>query len=99
MTDFSVDPALMAKGQRLVQDAAIEVKGYLSSLDGDVQELLPGWQSGGSRAFASAHASWTEKAKTIATALDDLGGKLGVVGATTGAGDSSVSSNFSKFNS
>ena len=97
MTEFSVDPALMAKGQRLVQDAAVEVKGYLSALDGDVQELLPGWQSGGSRAFASAHASWTDKARTIATALDDLGGKLGIVGATTGSGDSAVSSAFSKF--
>jgi WXG100 family type VII secretion target len=97
MTEFSVDPALMAKGQRLVQDAAIEVKRYLSSLDNDVQELLPGWQSGGSQAFASAHSSWTQKATTIATALDDLGGKLGVVGTTTGSGDAAVSSTFGKF--
>ena len=98
MSDFSVDPALMAKGQRLVQDAAKEVKGYLASLDGDVQELLPGWQSGGSRAFAQAHQSWTEKARTIATALDDLGGKLGVVGTTTHSGDTAVTGAFHKFN-
>jgi WXG100 family type VII secretion target len=97
MTQFTVIQSDMVKGKGYVQDSSAKVKGYLNSLERDVEELLPGWQSGGSRAFAAAHRSWTEKATTINNALDDLGEKLGIVGTTTGAGDESVSGNFHKF--
>jgi WXG100 family type VII secretion target len=97
MADFTVDPALMAKGQSLVQTASSEVKSILNTLQGDVEELLPGWQSAGATAFTTAHASWTEKARTIASALDDLGIKLGVVGTTTSKGDTHVSGSFGTF--
>ena len=99
MTEFTVIPADMAKGKSYVQDSSIKVKGYLNSLERDVEELLPGWQSGGSRAFAAAHRSWTEKATTINNALDDLGEKLGIVGVTTGQGDDHVTASFHKFGS
>ena len=99
MTQFTVIQSEMARGKGYVQQSSSTVKGYLNSLERDVEELLPGWQSGGSRAFAAAHRSWTEKATTINHALDDLGEKLGIVGTTTGQGDDSVSSNFAKFGS
>jgi WXG100 family type VII secretion target len=99
MTEFTVIPADMAKGKSYVQDSSTKVKGFLNSLERDVEELLPGWQSGGSRAFAAAHRSWTEKATTINNALDDLGEKLGVVGVTTGQGDDHVTTSFAKFGS
>jgi WXG100 family type VII secretion target len=99
MTEFTVIPADMAKGKSYVHDSSVKVKGYLNSLERDVEELLPGWQSGGSRAFAAAHRSWTEKATTINNALDDLGEKLGIVGVTTGQGDDHVSGTFHKFGS
>ncbi len=97
MTQFTVDKSDMAKGKSYVQESSTKVKSYLNSLERDVEELLPGWQSGGSRAFAAAHRSWTEKAITINNALDDLGEKLGIVGVTTGQGDDNVTSNFAKF--
>jgi WXG100 family type VII secretion target len=99
MTQFTVDKSDMAKGKGYVQDSSAKVKGYLNSLERDVEELLPGWQSTGSRAFATAHRSWTEKATTINNALDDLGEKLGIVGVTTGQGDESVTTSFAKFGS
>jgi WXG100 family type VII secretion target len=99
MTQFTVDKSDMAKGKGYVQESSAKVKGYLNSLERDVEELLPGWQSTGSRAFASAHRSWTEKATTINNALDDLGEKLGIVGVTTGQGDDSVTTSFAKFGS
>ena len=99
MTQFTVDKSDMAKGKGYVQESSSKVKGYLNSLERDVEELLPGWQSGGSRAFAAAHRSWTEKATTINNALDDLGEKLGIVGVTTGQGDDSVTTSFAKFGS
>jgi uncharacterized protein YukE len=99
MTEFTVIQSEMARGKGYVQDASAKVKSYLNTLERDVEELLPGWQSGGSRSFASAHRSWTEKSMTIVNALDDLGEKLGVVGTTTGQGDESVSTSFAKFGS
>jgi WXG100 family type VII secretion target len=99
MTQFTVDKSDMAKGKGYVQDSSAKVKGYLNSLERDVEELLPGWQSTGSRAFATAHRSWTEKATVINNALDDLGEKLGIVGVTTGQGDDSVTTSFAKFGS
>ncbi len=97
MTEFIITGSEMKKGRGYVEDSAARVKGYLNSLERDVEELLPGWQSGGSAAFAAAHRSWTEKAMTIHNALDDLGQKLGVVGTTTVQGDEAVSGSFSAF--
>ena len=97
MTDFRVNPALMAKGHKLVTTASVDVKSMLKTLESDVEGLMPGWQSTGATAFSTAHASWTSKARTIATALDNLGAKLGVVGTTSNQGDTNVSDAFKKF--
>lgn len=96
---MKVDPALMAKGKSLVETASGEIKGYLNSLENDVNELLPGWQSSGASGFKQAHDAWTQKAVTINNALDDLGVKLGVVGVQTGGADDSVATSFSSFKS
>jgi WXG100 family type VII secretion target len=96
---LQVDPALMAKGKSLVADASVEINGILATLQGDVDELLVGWQSTGASSFTSAHAAWTSKARQISTALDDLGQKLGIVGVTTDTGDQNVASSFTQFSS
>lgn len=97
MADFRVDPALMAKGHTLVVAASSDVNTMLKTLEGDVQGLMRGWQSTGATSFTTAHTSWTAKARTISSALDNLGEKLGVVGKTSHQGDTSVSDTFAKF--
>ena len=92
--DMIVDPLKMKQGKDLVTAASHEVKGYLNTMQTEVEELLRNWQSSGSVAFHKAHQAWTEKATTINTALDDLGVKLGVVGVQTGATDDSGHASF-----
>ena len=95
--NLQVDPAKMAQGKTLVEAASHEVKGYLNTMQTEVDELLHGWQSQGADGFRKAHGSWTEKATIINTALDDLGRKLGGVGVQSGAADSEVHSSFNPF--
>lgn len=97
--DMQVDPAMMAKGKSYVETASSDVRSFLNSLENDVNELLPGWQSSGSKGFKQAHDSWTQKAVTINNALDDLGQKLGVVGAQTHNVDENVTNGFNSFRS
>jgi WXG100 family type VII secretion target len=92
--DMNVDPAKMAQGKALVTTASGEVKTMLNQLQTEVEELLHGWQSKGSKGFYDAHQAWTSKAAIINNALDDLGVKLGVVGVHPGAADDSVHGSF-----
>ena len=94
---LQVDPALMAKGKTLVADASVEINATLATLQGDVDELLVGWQSSGATSFNTAHTAWSSKARQISSALDDLGQKLGIVGVTTNTGDQNVAGSFHQF--
>ena len=92
--NLQVDPAKMAQGKSLVEAASHEVKGYLNTMQSEVDELLHGWQSSGADGFKAAQVAWTQKATIINTALDDLGRKLGVVGVQSGSADTEVHSSF-----
>ena len=90
-----VDPAKMQAGKKFVLTASADVKKTLNDMQTEVDELLHGWKSKGSRSFAAAHQAWTQDATKINNALDDLGEKLGIVGIKHGQADDAVDSAFS----
>lgn len=72
MTGFGTSREAMAAGAVKVDEAAGAVQGHITALRGEVEQMLAGWQSDASGAFATLHQNFEAEANKINTALRNM---------------------------
>ena len=70
--EMGQDEGTLGKGAGLVAVARVDLDRISSRLDGQIQALRGRWQGAGGTAFFALHQAWTEKQRTIVSALDSF---------------------------
>ena len=79
-----VDPAVMAGIAQSLAGAAEHLQTRLKELDGQVGEMLGGWQGASGTAYGSAWERWHEGAAEVESALSILAKLIGQAGVCYG---------------
>lgn len=75
-----VKPAVMHVASQALSSAAKDLHTQLVDLDGQVQELLDGWQGGSGGAYAAVWESWHRGADEVQHGLSIMAKAIGVTG-------------------
>ncbi|CDO86852.1 secretion protein [Mycobacterium triplex] len=70
--ELHVDPQLMDGFAQSLLGAAENLRSQLAELDGQVGEMLGGWQGGSGSAYAAAWELWQRGAREVETGLSLL---------------------------
>ena len=74
--EFGQGEGTLSHAAGLVADARTDFTAYSARLDGQIAGVQGRWAGRGAQAFFILHQAWTEKQRTIVTALDDFAGSL-----------------------
>lgn len=80
-TVVQVQPEAMHVASQALSSAAKDLRARLVDLDGQVRELLAGWQGGSGGAYGEAWDSWHRGAGEVQQGLAILAKAVGVTGA------------------
>lgn len=70
--ELRVDPQLMDGFAQALLGGAENLRGQLAELDGQVGEMLDGWQGGSGSAYSAAWELWQRGAREVETGLSVL---------------------------
>jgi WXG100 family type VII secretion target len=76
------DPEVMAGFSQALSGAAKDLQARLIELDGQVREMLSGWQGGAGGAYGQAWELWHRGAAEVQQGLSILAKAVGEVGVT-----------------
>ncbi len=79
--DLRVQPEAMHVASQALSSAAKDLRSRLAELDGQVRELLDGWQGSSGSAYAAVWDSWHRGAGEVQLGLSTLAKAIGVTGA------------------
>lgn len=74
--EFGHGEGALRQAAQLVTDAKRDFERQSNTLEGQIADLKGKWEGDGGRAFHILHQAWTEKHKTIVTALDKFSASL-----------------------
>lgn len=74
--EFGQGEGVLTRAATMVSEARANFDGHAKTLDGQIAAIKGRWQGAGSQAFQVLHVAWTEKHKTIVSALDTFANSL-----------------------
>lgn len=74
--EFGQGEGTLTHAAGLVTDARTDFMSYSARLDGQIAGVQGRWGGRGAQGFFLLHQAWTERQRTIVTALDDFAGSL-----------------------
>ena len=74
--EFGQGDATLSRAAGLVTEARNDFTAFSARLDGQIAAVQGRWSGRGAQAFFLLHQAWTERQRTIVTALDDFAGSL-----------------------
>jgi WXG100 family type VII secretion target len=79
-TNLRADPQAMQGISQALSGAATDLESRLNALDGEIREMLAGWQGGAGSAYGKAWNQWHQGAAEVQRGLAMLAEAVSVIG-------------------
>ncbi|HEY3631326.1 MAG TPA: WXG100 family type VII secretion target [Jatrophihabitantaceae bacterium] len=99
MTGFGTSEEAMQAGANAVESATQAIRGHISTLRSEAEQMMSAWKGEAAGAFSSVHASFEENAARINSALQQMHEALVATHRTYGTQESNQSQTFTNMNS
>ena len=99
MTGFGTSQEAMRAGANAVELAQQTIIGHISTLRGEVEQMMGGWRGEAATAFSNVHISFEENANRINAALARMHEALVSTHSTYGTQEADQSQTFTNLNS
>ena len=97
--DYGQGEGTLSRAAGLVAEAKADFNTISGKLTGQIAGVQGQWGGAGASAFFTLHQAWTEKQKTIVSALDEFSAALTTTERTNTSTDQDQGSNFSRLSS
>ena len=87
---------VLSRAAEMVSAARADFTRGAANLEHQINGARGGWQGAGGNAFFALHQAWTEKQRTIVSALDDFAGSLTSTEQDNTATDDEIGASYSR---